>query len=978
MKRRILSLLLVLALTAGLLPAVQAADSFQLTYTEISDPAGLEITGCTGEPPRKLVIPESIDGKSVVSIGAGAFKFSGFEEVVLPDSVKKIKSSAFMLSLSLRSVSLGSVESLDASVFERCFALTQVTLPDTLTEIGSGCFYQTGLTEITIPGSVKSIPAWCFSDTPLRHVTICEGVESIDYAFFQCALEGSIILPESLNYLGYYSFNRNPDLWAVILLGEDPLINESQSESCTIYRHMPERPEKMHPWDRYVSLEELPYDPTVANVTEGPLTYCICDGVACVTHCTATGDYTLPDTLGGCPVGIIGPFAFSDATDLSRVTLPDSITEICRGAFCGTFPVVSGLPKRLKTIGEAAFYNPVNQNGSRLTLRDGTIPDGVTEISASAFGNVGFIGLALPAGLETIGDGAFSGMRANSITFSGSVREIGPSAFSGVITDSIELPEGLESIGDSAFENTGTLSKLFLPHSLRQCGDIFGIKSSGHTVVYGYTDTPAYEYCTENDIDFIDRENGTFYRAPYEITQNGVRYLIKPGKYAEIRGVMSGCPQELVIPETVEGVPVTTVGSKAFTTDAVRSVYLPDTVTTLCDEAFSGCENLESVRLSENLESVGSGCFFWCYALDYLYFPASVKNISVHWLPVNVTTPLAEEGTCAYELFAGQKYDVVALDPDEEYVCEGPALCRIEDDEAILVGLRSIDNELVVPDTVEGYPVTRIDGDVQSFREPYGQLRLGKNVTTIDEGALRNTYIYSIYADPALTSLPENLFPEYFGQQFVIYGLTGTYAENYCAAHGITFRAVDAIPFTDVPENSWYYPGVFSCYWAGYMKGTSATTFSPNGITTRAMLVTLLCRMCGEYTGIEIPFSDVDCEAYYYDSVRWAYTYGVVYGTSATTFSPNNPVTREQTATILYRLSSLMGADVDSYTPLTRFCDQAEASDYARSALMWAVDAGILQGNGKGELDPCGSTTRAQIATMIVRYVDWLTSEGLR
>ena len=112
--------------------------------------------------------------------------------------------------------------------------------------------------------------------------------------------------------------------------------------------------------------------------------------------------------------------------------------------------------------------------------------------------------------------------------------------------------------------------------------------------------------------------------------------------------------------------------------------------------------------------------------------------------------------------------------------------------------------------------------------------------------------------------------------------------------------------------------------------------------------------------------------------MRWAYTYGVVNGTSATTFSPNNPVTREQTATILYRLSSLMGADVDSYTPLTRFCDQAEASDYARSALMWAVDAGILQGNGKGELDPRGSTTRAQIATMIVRYVDWLTSEGLR
>ena len=162
------------------------------------------------------------------------------------------------------------------------------------------------------------------------------------------------------------------------------------------------------------------------------------------------------------------------------------------------------------------------------------------------------------------------------------------------------------------------------------------------------------------------------------------------------------------------------------------------------------------------------------------------------------------------------------------------------------------------------------------------------------------------------------------------------------------------------------------------MYGTSGTTFSPDSTASRAMLVTVLWRMLGGRTPEYSHFADVNPESWYYAAVNWAAENGVVYGVGPNRFAPDQSVTREQTAAILFRLADAMELPVDSFAPLGGFRDADQASDYARSALMWAVDAGIMQGNDKAMLRPRGTATRAELAAMLVRFIAWCEKEGGR
>lgn len=153
------------------------------------------------------------------------------------------------------------------------------------------------------------------------------------------------------------------------------------------------------------------------------------------------------------------------------------------------------------------------------------------------------------------------------------------------------------------------------------------------------------------------------------------------------------------------------------------------------------------------------------------------------------------------------------------------------------------------------------------------------------------------------------------------------------------------------------------------MTGTSETTFSPEETTTRAMLVTVLYRLEGKPAVDAVSgFSDVSSGSYYADAVAWAKANGIVNGTSETTFSPNEPVTREQTAAILYRYAQYKGYDVEKTADLTAYADAAAIHSYAKNAMSWAVAAGILNGVSSTSLEPTGSATRAQVATVLTRF----------
>ena len=175
-------------------------------------------------------------------------------------------------------------------------------------------------------------------------------------------------------------------------------------------------------------------------------------------------------------------------------------------------------------------------------------------------------------------------------------------------------------------------------------------------------------------------------------------------------------------------------------------------------------------------------------------------------------------------------------------------------------------------------------------------------------------------------------------------------------------------PFTDVAKSDWFYGDVEHAVTKGIFSGTSATTFSPNLPMTRGMLVTVLGRMRGVSpdTSAEPSFADTPAGAYFTPYVIWAAQQGIVTGYSAERFGPDDNVTREQFAVILYRYA---GSPALAAGQLV-FTDGDSVSSWARDAIIWAVTEGIITGKPENRIDPQGNTTRAEAAAMLHRYLE--------
>lgn len=177
------------------------------------------------------------------------------------------------------------------------------------------------------------------------------------------------------------------------------------------------------------------------------------------------------------------------------------------------------------------------------------------------------------------------------------------------------------------------------------------------------------------------------------------------------------------------------------------------------------------------------------------------------------------------------------------------------------------------------------------------------------------------------------------------------------------------LPFTDVPEDKWYYEAVEEAYGAGWVDGVTDTLFAPNAAMNRAMFVTILGRMAGVQTEQthETNFTDVKADSYYAGYVAWAVEAGIVKGTSETTFSPGAKITREQMVTFLHRYAQYRGRNVTAEdSAMKQFPDADQVSPYARQAMAWAVDTGVVDGIG-GKLKPQAHATRAQGVQVLVR-----------
>ena len=782
--------------------------------------------------------------------------------------------------------------------------------------------------------------------------------------FRSCEALRSLVLPESLqtmldnlqncrNLERIYVYSPEMDLWGALT-------------NARIYTHLEKTPVSLVSTKNYCPFEEFGFDPRTQPVfTEGCMTYALHEGEACLLEAKPEGDFTVPDTLGGCPVTRIAPCCFLGASMLRGLTLPDTVRIIGRGALQPEYVGAPGNPIRLTALPAALEY-----------------------VGDSALAQIDLSRITtLPAGLSHVGFGGFEQCRLQKLTIPESLKVIRTEAFANNPLKEIVLEEGVEEIYSLGFSISS--GRITIPRSVRilekfwSDGPVYG-KPKDLEILCD-AEGPAGAFLLEQGVGFHDLDTGEYYAEPYTCQQDGVKYRILPRRYAEVIGLELGVPADLVIPDTVEGLPVEKVRDWALCSEVLRSIELPDTVNYIAEDAMIDCSNLERLRLSEGLESLNPRCILNCGKLQVLHIPASVTEITEDTFGRRILT--GEPGSYAERYARRRGLAFVPEEPGATYIAEGPALCRVEPEGAVLAALIStwgpngyFDAAFDMPDTAGGLPIVAIDGDIV-FADTAEELYLGRFVQRIEDGALDASGIRRLYTYPALTELPEELFTRALGVddgKSELWGFRGSYAQRYAESHGLRFIEIDGVPFTDVPRESWFYGPVYECYWSGLMRGTSETAFSPQSSASRAMLVTVLWRMMNCPSHRDRHFEDVPYDIWYDAAVNWAAENGVVYGTGPSRFSPNVSVTREQTAAILFRLAAAMGLPVDSFAPLGGFGDAAQASDYARSALMWAVEAGILQGNDRAMLRPQGTATRAELAAMLTRFLAWCEREAAR
>ena len=195
--------------------------------------------------------------------------------------------------------------------------------------------------------------------------------------------------------------------------------------------------------------------------------------------------------------------------------------------------------------------------------------------------------------------------------------------------------------------------------------------------------------------------------------------------------------------------------------------------------------------------------------------------------------------------------------------------------------------------------------------------------------------------------------------------------DQYVTVSAYFAPAASALPFNDVAYTSWYYDAVKFVYDKGIMDGVSYYKFAPDATITRGMVVTMLWRMAGEPYEAAAGFTDVAAGRYYSTAVAWAARNGIVEGMTATTFAPDQAITREQLASILYRYAKWLGfsgygSDISGYT------DAGKVSSYAYDAMSWAVRSGVVTGTSARVLDPQGTASRAAAAQMFMNFYNYI------
>ena len=968
MKQRILSALLVLSLLLSLLPlGVQAEengliDSITADYegvdesrlesiSDLEAPDGYTPDASVSfrQPPKRTVTEGSCgdaltwsfsDGELVIS-GTGAMaEFEGRNDAPWHDlgaSVKKI------------TIQPG-VTSVSQFAFCDLSSLTEVSIPDTVTEIGRMAFICCySLISIALPEVVTEIPYALFGDCLCLSSVTAPGVTTIgDYAFQSTSIT-SFAITEKLTNISNVAFFRTP------------------IEAFTVENGNP-----------------------VFTVSAGVLYTDAGNTLFAYPMGNPAGSFSIPTT-----VTKVGRAAFAYADHLKQVTIPNSVETLDQSAFQGAKLTSVTIPDSVTEVGYFTFYNSSLQSvtfGTGLESTSYEMFESCTSLTEIHFPSTPFrlyartfaycsslAEVTLPKNVEEIGNGCFGECRRLR-SFTGEGLKLIPfqTLMNCSALEEVTLP-AVERINRAAFYGCTGLKQVTLPASTTYVHNVafpadtqlicenpelskFGTNGLARIQAINISGTDSYTEAYRV-LEMVNAERSKRGLTPLQMDQTLLDCAMQ--RAAELSVLFSHTRPD--------GACIFEMDPKIYAENVAAG---QSSAAQVMDSWMNSTGHRENILTAE-FQSIGIGCFrignvyYWTQNFGIAEAEAAAmpedKTVTETIRVGLYEIPEATISSGVDFSFGGSDapYTIdfaVKLTSNSILKGETSQASVVVSNSAFYVPVTientgcewSGSNEKVVAVNESGL-ITAIGDGTADIHVKLGLIEQQTRITVGQEASNPEP------TDPK----PDNPEP------------TDPKPDNPEPTDPKPSEPCDggadcpSRRFVDVNTKEWYHPYVDYAVTHGLFGGTSGNTFEPETAMTRAMLVTVLWRYEGQPKGYQNTFSDVNAKdgSWYIDAVAWAAANGVVNGVGNGKFDPEGKITREQMAAILFRYAQKKGIDTSKRGNLSAFPDANQISAYAKEAVYWTVGEGIINGSD-GKLLPQGNATRAQVATILMRYIE--------
>lgn len=979
MKKRLLSILLVLLMALTLLPLGALADENSKCGESLTwnlDEIGILTISGTGEmydysedylapwSEHCVEITNVTISDGVTSIGSSAFCYCSVKSITLPFGLKHIGASAFFYCPNIQQIKIpDSVEHIDPYAFSCCKGLHTVQLPASLTLISEELFAECdNLRNLSIPDTVTEIGANAFLRcTAFILEKLPAGIKSIgDAAFANCGNIESLTLPGTLESIGEAAFNGTaidkanfdgtPERWTAI-----------GGDVCCIAQDKIDFLE--HTCDFGGSWQ---YD------TQKHWKQCSCNKTQNEGAHTGTG----------------------------------KTCDVCGAVLSAALD--SG------SIGDGLSWS-LSRSGALTISGSGKMPDFSSVANAAPWDKQKdkIQSVVIESGVQSISGGAFSGCTAlEKVSISDTVAQIDLNAFDGCTA----LAEFEVAAENETFSSVGgvlfSADKKLLRCPVGKAAD-YTVPSGTVAIAGG-----AFKDCSKLESLVILDSVTAIGKSAFENCA-ALKRITLPKSITKLETLtFSGCAAlaEIALPDSVK-----TLGEKVFSgCAALKSVRVPAEVTVIPAEAFSGCSSLESITIPKSVSHINERAFDGCTALkkvDYLGSDTDWSQVTKetgnsvldnaeksftrtdheHKYTDTVIPPTCTERGCTVHLCScgdkredsytpplGHSYKggicvrCGILDPNKDTPHKHDFIPIVTKPTCLTEGFTTYTcscGECYTKDYVSAVGHKTQLQNAKAAGCMTGGYTGDEVCTVCGKVFKQGSVIFALGHDPqpARVKAPTCTESGYTGDLICMRCGDMTQIGKTVAAAGHKFfggvcsvcgaKGAEAVPeFDDVKSGAFYFDAVQWAVENGITNGTGKNTFSPNDVCSRYQIVMFLWRAAGQPEAkAAVSFADVKPGDIFYEAVQWAVERGITKGTSSTSFSPYAPCTRGQIVTFLYR-----SAGSPKVSGACNFSDVSSGS-FCHDAVIWASSEGITNGTSAGRFSPNEGCTRAQVVTFLYR-----------